>query len=495
MDAKKRAAFVAAHMARRPLNLARGGAVLRRMYDSGGTVNPIGSVTAPMAQTTTAGAGLSAIPAALTVQNGYQAGLAPTTQYNYGNVIGGAGTNALQGYGAEQTNEAQQNAVAQQLLAQSQGQGPNPYTEQLAATTGQNVAQQAALMAGQRGAGSNVGLIARQAAQQGAATQQQAAGQAATMTAQQELAQQQAAAGILGNVGSQGISEQNANTSLLTGGASANNSQNAGLVSNYGMAQGINSQVSQNNANSTNQTAGGIIGGIASALSLAKGGDVTPATLAPEDTSASYTTPELKGPSDKPSATQAALQNAGKGVKNYMQSAATNADATGIANSVSAPVDTAAPTLGSSTFGAAAAPAPSLLSGAQGGTPSLLGAGDAGGMASLLPALALAQGGHVAGHFHRYFAGGGKVPALVSAQEVYLNPSQVHEVLHRGADPMKIGHRFPGTDKVKGRNSTKNDTIPVDLDDGGCVIPIAVTTHKKASDKARAFVQRTMARK
>ena len=81
----------------------------------------------------------------------------------------------------------QQAGLAQQYQNIASGQGPNPAMAQLNQTTGQNVANQAALMAGQRGAGANVGLMARQAAQQGAATQQQAVGQGATMEAQQRL--------------------------------------------------------------------------------------------------------------------------------------------------------------------------------------------------------------------------------------------------------------------------------------------------------------------
>ncbi len=81
----------------------------------------------------------------------------------------------------------QQQALGQQLQNISQGQGPNPAQAMLAQATGQNVANQAALMAGQRGSGANPGLIARQAAQQGAATQQQAVGQGATLQSQQQL--------------------------------------------------------------------------------------------------------------------------------------------------------------------------------------------------------------------------------------------------------------------------------------------------------------------
>lgn len=86
----------------------------------------------------------------------------------------------------------QQKALADQLQQQTMGQGPNPAQAQLAQNTGANIQQQAALMAGQRGASANSGLMARQAAMQGGNMQQQAAGQAATMQANQQLAAQQA---------------------------------------------------------------------------------------------------------------------------------------------------------------------------------------------------------------------------------------------------------------------------------------------------------------
>lgn len=91
--------------------------------------------------------------------------------------------NALQAQGGISNQEQVYNQL-QQIAA---GQGPNPAQAQLAQATGANVANQAALMAGQRGAGANVGLLARQAAQQGAQTQQQAVGQAASLQAQQAL--------------------------------------------------------------------------------------------------------------------------------------------------------------------------------------------------------------------------------------------------------------------------------------------------------------------
>lgn len=88
-----------------------------------------------------------------------------------------------------------QQELADQYQNVANGTGPNPAQAALNNATSQNVANQAALMAGQRGAGSNVGLMARQAAQQGAATQQQAVGQSAEMQAQQQLAGMQGLAG------------------------------------------------------------------------------------------------------------------------------------------------------------------------------------------------------------------------------------------------------------------------------------------------------------
>lgn len=94
---------------------------------------------------------------------------------------------AANGVGAQQgaISGLQNTAGMYQNIAQ--GKGPNPAQAMLNQATGQNVANQAALMAGQRGAGANVGLMARQAGQQGANLQQQAVGQGATMQANQQL--------------------------------------------------------------------------------------------------------------------------------------------------------------------------------------------------------------------------------------------------------------------------------------------------------------------
>jgi len=95
----------------------------------------------------------------------------------------------------------QQQGLANQLQAQANGQGPNPSQDMLNQATRQNVLNQRAMMASQRGAGGNPALLARQAAQQGSMIQQQAAGQAATMNSQQRLAALQALQGQQGMMG------------------------------------------------------------------------------------------------------------------------------------------------------------------------------------------------------------------------------------------------------------------------------------------------------
>lgn len=79
------------------------------------------------------------------------------------------------------------NNLASMLANQANGLGPNLANQQLQNATAQNVSNQAALMAGQRGASSNVGLMGRQIANQGAQIQQQAAGQAAANRLQEQL--------------------------------------------------------------------------------------------------------------------------------------------------------------------------------------------------------------------------------------------------------------------------------------------------------------------
>lgn len=236
--------------------------------------NGIGSVGNGVAA---AGGVTQGVAGDFTAQNGYQANLAPTDYTNFGGYINAAGNNSLNGYTQAEGIQVQQQALANTLLAQSQGAGPNPAQTALATETGQNAQTQGALMASQRGAAANPALIARQAAQTGAQTQQTAVGQAATLQAQQELAAEQALQQQQATIGGQNIQEQGVNNQLLATTAGAQNTQNSNDIQNYNMAQGINSQVAQNNTNAVNKNTSALTGGLGSSITsmFAKGGKVT----------------------------------------------------------------------------------------------------------------------------------------------------------------------------------------------------------------------------
>lgn len=186
--------------------------------------------------------------------------------------------NALQNQGglANQANVfAQQQALARTLGQQAQGIGPNVAQNQLNQATGQNVANQAALMNSQRGAGANVGMMARQAGLQGGAIQQQAAGQAATLGAQQQIAAQQALMqqqnAMQGVAGQQIGQQSNAiqNMGQLTQGQqgmmlNANQMQNQNQL---GM-QGINAGIASQNAQANAAMVGGALGAAGTAMGI-----------------------------------------------------------------------------------------------------------------------------------------------------------------------------------------------------------------------------------
>jgi hypothetical protein len=149
-----------------------------------------------------------------------------------------------------------------QLGQVAAGQGPNPAQAMLSQATGQNVANQGAMAAGQRGAGANVGMIARQAGQIGAGTQQNAAGQAATMQANQSLN----ALGQMGNIAQGQVGAQQAGMNAFT--QAAQNQANMGLgavnqantiaANQYGTAAGMTNATRPGQAQLGNIIGGGV---------------------------------------------------------------------------------------------------------------------------------------------------------------------------------------------------------------------------------------------
>lgn len=164
----------------------------------------------------------------------------------------------------------QQQNLANALLAQSQGYGPNPAQAQLAQNTARNTANQASLMASQRGANANAGLIARQAAMQGGALQQQGVGQAATLQAQQQLGAQQALQQQQSQMAQQALQGQ----SIAQGALAAQNTANINAQLGAG---NINANIAGQNAATRGGILGGALGGIGAAIGgglFAHGGEV-----------------------------------------------------------------------------------------------------------------------------------------------------------------------------------------------------------------------------
>lgn len=199
-----------------------------------------------------------------------------TQQQNFVNAL--AAQNGIQ----NQSNIFnQQQSLANQLQGQTLGGGPNPALAQLNQTTAANTANQAALMASQRGVSSNPALLARQAAQIGAANQQGAAGQAATLRAQQQLASEQLLQGqqnLLGGMATQQVGQQqqginnynqfaqNEQQNLLNSVAAYNNAQ-VGATSS---ANSSNAQIAGINAQTQGQLLGGALNGLGLGLGAGK---------------------------------------------------------------------------------------------------------------------------------------------------------------------------------------------------------------------------------
>lgn len=451
-----------------------------------------------------------------TAYTGSQAALTQQNQF----------ANALLGQNGIQN----QNQVYNQLQGVANGTGPNPAQAMLAQSTGQNTANTAALMAGNRGSNANAGLIARQAAQQGAQNQQAAAGQAATMQANQSLG----AIGQMGTMAGQQVANtQNAigannqfnqgEQGQILGGIAAQNNARVGMQSNINNA---NAGLAQTTMTGQQSLQGGIMNGAGAVLGnlkFAGGGEIPRKMYAnsPDLVSADYnnqdpvdygtgaTDMSQVGPQSQPMGTPAApaLQ-----VGMVPNAAAIHAQMQ--TQPQQSTQGTPSSSFGKFLKGATAGqnqpgqPQNPLMS----GTSSLVqGIGrmfsssapktsdttlnksqmndlDLGVNPGAAPAQQqttsdndMQSGGNMA-------AKGGKVPALVSPGEKYLSPKAVKEVSN-GADPMKAGETIPGKPKVGGsKNSYANDTVPKTLEEGGVVLPRSVTKSKNPSEASRKFV-------
>lgn len=345
--------------------------------------------------------------------------------------------NALQA----QNGIGNQSQVYNQLQGIAAGTGPNPAQAALANATGANTSNQAALMAGQRGAGANAGLIARQAAQQGAANQQNSIGQGAALQAQQSLN----AVGQAGQIAGQQVGQQAG--ALGTYNQLAQNNQgmqqtaagqlNSTNVQNTSQQNSSNAGVAGVNAQAQNKVTSGIVSTLSGGLLGAAGGGMIKSYA-----DGGPTTGALPPASSSPAGFWGLHLT---GVQPIAQPGATS----------SAPSP------------ATAAPGAEEKAG-----------NDMGSLALKVGKMAL-------------LAKGGKVPAMVSPGERYLPPRAVKEVA-KGKDPLKAGEKIPGKPKYKG-NDYRNDVVPKTLESGGIVLPNEVMQSKNPHWAAHKFVSNIMA--
>jgi len=366
---------------------------------------------------------------------------------------------ALQGQGGLQNQSSvfgQQQNLANMMQDLAAGTGPNPALAGLNKATGQNIAAMTSAMAGGRGASANPAAIARSAGRAGAESLQTAAADAATVQAQQQIAgmdalsrQQQA----MGNMANTQVANQAAATNAYS--TSAQNQQ-------QNLLSGINAQnqanvAMQSNLNQANAALGSaVIGGIAGGAGAgmqkmgATGGRVKRHQIG-----------------DNLVFADGGLVNPDQVVQR------TNLPAIdgGGFSMPSGDFDTSAITQGLKDLGAGIG---SRFKKKEAPASSVSGGG----------------GGAMSAHLTNMMATGGKVPAMVSPGEKYLTPEQARDVLKGKENPLN-GKTIPGKAKVKG-DSYANDTVPVTLEEGGCVIPRSVLQSDQPMKNAIKFVHEHM---
>lgn len=399
----------------------------------------------------------------------------------------------------QQNGLGNQTSVFNQLQGVANGTGPNPAQAMLNQATGNNTANQAALMAGQRGAGANPALIARQAAMQGGANQQQAAGQAATMQAQQSLG----AIGQMGGIAGQQVGQQQQGLNSLNQNSLQQQSNLMGLQSNINSA---NAGLAGSTMSGQQNLMGSITGGIGSALGLAEGGQVpqryaqgTPSqpvqagNYAPID--------PMNNPFNMPpiSAIPMAMPPQAPAPANAPSSGPQSRVAQHFANP-DAPKMTGMQQAGNTIGKGIGAGLSSLFQSSNGPSGSATNLSDEQAMQDRMSADVMLQSNKpeqdmaASNEGMPMAAKGGKVPALVSPGEIYLKPDAAKKVA-KGANPEKVGKKVPGKPKVGGAvNDYANDTVKASLDEGGIVLPRSVTQAKHPHWEAHKFVSALMAK-
>lgn len=329
------------------------------------------------------------------------------------------------------------------------GRGPNPAAAMLKQATGQISREQAATQAAQRGSSANAGLIARQAAQQAGSNAMNAAGQAATMQANQSLNALGEQAGIAGQqVGTQagavsGLagSTQNEQANILNAINAQNNaniSRQANVNNTNAQLAGINMQGEQN-----------LLGGVLNKVGILGGGGKAEGGIVEKPGYADGGVAVLPAP-DVGSASIPVLENAFTPKQASSQQPQQSQPASPLGRYLSSAWNHMTTDDGSA-------------SGARSGGPQQIA---------------------------QPMAEGGKVPAMVSPGEVYLDRKAVKDV-KKGKDPIHSGKKVPGKPKYPG-NDYRNDTVPAKLEEGGIVIPNKILQSPNPHWEAMRFVHATL---
>lgn len=409
--------------------------------------------------------------------------------------------------GALQALQSQQ-GLLNQLQQGAQGQGPNPALAQLNQTTAQNTANQAALMAGQRGAAANPALIARQAAMQGAANQQQAAGQAATLAAQQQIAQEQ----MLQAQQQAMAGQQQAGLNAYN---QAANTQQGNLLGMQANINNANAQLAGNVMPAQQNLFGGLmntgVGAGAKLLSGLGGGGTAAGGTALAGGAGDVGGAASTLPVDVASEGSMLAAEGGKIPKKM----AAGGDLMPVAQPGVSPMDQIAdPSKPSSAFGNFLQSQINPVANTAKKAPAASSSNPFGGLMSAVPGVAGGYGqalsvenpqfgmsgilGHGIANMGTKtlgLASGGKVPVLLSPGEKVLSPEKAKKAADGKISPMAEGKKVPGKPKVGGaKNDYANDTHKDALEPGSVVLPRSVTQSKDAEKKAIAFIQAVMAK-
>lgn len=499
-------------------------------FDSGGVAGGNGGMSGPTDF-------MGQMEQGMMPQNNYVA-TAPQSTFSstsptQASTLAQANSQASGGAGPASGTIAAESALSQSLSAAANGQGPNPALDQLRQTTSQNINTAAGMAASSRGV--NPALAARMAVDSAAGSNQNAAGQAATMSAEQQIAarkqlgqnlsstgalqlgQQSAGANLLGTAGgldltSQGLNQQtdSQNASLKLG----TEELNAGIAGqNAGIRAGSVSQAEQTGSN----ILGGALNAAGKAISVAKGGMIGYAMggVPGMDTFALEPDPNSAPSSDNPMGQYLDNVHGGQSPKQKTSTPDDGKDAFNMGDTSGMQANQRTQSGAQSAF-AQIASRP-VLGAAMANGGSIYAAG---GIAARPPQSQSNSGGDSSGGTSTDYpaplflpddpsrprlvqttrpdddskpkpmARGGKVPAMVSPGEKVLPPGTTPG---RAAAITPVAPRIPGKAHVHG-DSPKNDTVHARLQAGSIVLPRSVVNAKNPSKAASSFVASVLKR-